>query len=322
MPCKLPGAAAWSLIGAAVLGACGANSPTGPSAATHPAGHGVSSIFLPYAPFGVAISSLGLAYITQSTTDSVATIDLAGPTVRATFAVGSLPHDIAFNASGNTAYVTNVDDGSVGVINTATGVQTKSYPLASWPLRILVGPGASVLYVTLGNGGLAVLNASTGALLATIAIGGTPNGLALDPGAGRLYVSSTAGTVTVISTATNAPIDTIMIGGFPQDVAILPGRNALYVANEQGWVDVRDLATGARTDSIPVEGAFGAAVTPDGAEVWVAQSGVGRVAIIDAATAEVIDSAWTFGTPRHIAFTPLGDAALVTNEGGYAQVIR
>jgi YVTN family beta-propeller protein len=313
---------AWPLLGAVVLGACGSNSPTGPSTATHPAGHGVSSTFLPYAPFGVAISSQGLAYITQSTTDSVAIIDLSGPTVRTTFAVGNLPHDIAFNASGSTAYVTNVDDGSVGVINTATGSQTRSYPLASWPLRILVGPGASDLYVTLGNGGLAVLNASTGALLTTVAIGGTPNGLALDTGGGRLYVSSTAGTVTVISTATNAPVDTFVIGGFPQDLAVLPSRNALYVANELGWVDVRNLVTGARTDSIPLEGAFGAAVTPDGAEVWVAQSGVGRVAIIDAATAEVVDSTWTFGTPRHIAFTPTGDAALVTNEGGYAQVIH
>jgi YVTN family beta-propeller protein len=310
------------LLAATVIGACSSNSPNETGGVTHPAGHGVASLFLPYSPFGVAISSQGLAYITQSFTDSVAVIDVTGPRVRSTFAVGTLPNDVAFNGAGSTAYVATIDNGSVGVINTATGVQTKTYPLASWPLRVLVGPGSSALYVTLGNGDLAVLDAGTGSLIKTVAIGGTPNGLALDPGSGRLYVSSTSGTVVVINTATNAPIDTFAIGGVPQEVVVLPGQDALYVANEQGWVEVRSLATGARTDSIPVAGAFGAAVTPDGAQVWVTQSSLGRVVIIDATTAAVIDSAWTFGAPRRIAFTPRGDAALIANESGYAQVIN
>jgi len=318
----LPAAATRLLIGAALLGACSSNSPSAPSAPTHPAGRGVSSTPLPYTPFGVAISSQGLAYMTQSQSNTVAVIDLAGPGVTGSIVVGNRPDDVAFNASGTTAYVTNINDGTVGVINTATGTQTTTYPVAAAPLRILVGPGSSALYVTLGNGDLVVLDAGTGAPLKTIAIGDAPNGLALDAGAGRLYVSSTAGTVTVINTATNTPIDTFVVGGYPQDVAVLPRRNALYVANEQGWLDIRDLATGARLDSIPVRSAFGAAVTPDGAQVWVTETGGGYVIMIDAATREVIDSALAFGAPRHIAFTPSGDAALVANEIGYAQVIR
>lgn len=318
----MPAAAVRLLAGITLLGACSSSSPTGPSATTHPAGRGVSSTPLPYIPFGVAISSQGLAYMTQSQFNTVAVIDLEGPSVAGSIVVGNRPDDIAFNASGSTAYVTNVDGGTVGVINTATGTQTTTYPVAAGPLRILVGPGSSALYVTLGNGDLVVLNASTGAPIKTIAIGGTPNGLALDAGTGRLYVASTAGTVTVINTATNTPIDTFVVGGYPQDVAILPGRNALYVANEQGWLDIRNLATGVRTDSIPVPSAFGAAVTPDGAQVWVTETGVGYVIVIDAATREVVDSALPFGAPRHIAFTPSGDAALVANEIGYAQVIR
>jgi YVTN family beta-propeller protein len=270
-------------------------------------------------PWGVAISSQGLAYMTRPLTDSVAVIDLSGPSVITSFQVGRRPDDIAFNSAGTTAYVTNLDDSTVGVINTATGTQTTTYPVVGQPLRILVG---AALYVTLSNGDLVVLNTSTGAVVKTIAIGGIPNGLAPDAGAGRLYVASTAGTVTVISTTTNAPVDTFLIGGTPQDVGILASRNALYVANEAGWLDIRNMTTGTRTDSIAVPSAFGLGITPDGAQVWVTQSGMGRVTIVNAATAAIVDSALTLGAPRHIAFSPSGDAALVANESGAGQVIQ
>ncbi len=307
------------LLGATILGACSSNSPSEPPATTHPTGHAVYSTSVANGPWGVAISSQGLAYMTRPLTDSVAVIDLSGPSVVTSFQVGNRPDDIAFNAAGTTAYVTNLDDGTVGVINTVTGIQTTTYPVAAQPLRIVAG---SALYVTLTNGDLVVLNTSTGALLKTIAIGGTPNGLALDAGASRLYVSSTAGTVTVINTTTNAPVDTFLVGGTPQDVAVLASRSALYVANEAGWLDIRNLTTGARTDSLPIPSAFGLGVTPDGAQVWVTQSGMGRVAIVNAATAAIVDSALTLGAPRHIAFSPSGDAALVANEAGAGQVIK
>lgn len=315
-------ASAVLLLGATILGACSSNSPSEPPVTTHPTGHAVYSTSVANGPWGVAISSQGLAYMTRPLTDSVAVINLSGPSVTSSFQVGNRPDDIAFNAAGTTAYVTNLDDGTVGVINTATGIQTTTYPVAGQPLRILVGPGASALYVTLSNGELVVLNAATGAPTTSITIGGVPNGLALDAVASRLYVGSTAGTVTVINTTTNAPVDTFLVGGTPQDVALIAGRNALYVANEAGWLDIRNLTTGARTDSIPVASAFGLGVTPDGAQVWVTQSAVGRVTIVNAATAAVVDSALTLGAPRHIAFSPSGDAALVANESGAGQVIQ
>ena len=252
----------------------------------------------------------------------MAIINLSGPSVITSFQVGNRPDDIAFNAAGTTAYVTNLNDGTVGVINTATGTQSTTYFVAGEPLRILVGPGSSSLYVTLSNGELLVLNAATGAAITSITIGGVPNGLALDAFASRLYVASTAGTVTVINTTTNVPVDTFLVGGTPQDVALIAGRNALYVANEAGWLDIRNLATGARIDSIPVPSAFGLGVTPDGAQVWVTQSARGRVTIVDAASAAVVDSALTLGRPRHIAFSPSGDAALVANEAGAGQLIQ
>jgi len=266
-----------------------------------------------------------VAYVTRPRTDSVALIALAGsgPIVMASFQVGARPDDIVFNASGSTAYVTNLNAATVGVINTAAGAQVQSFPVPGGPLRIVVGPGQNTLYVTLDNGALLVLDAATGALDTTLSVGMTPNGLALNAGAGRLYVSATgAGTVTEINTINNTIVRTWMVGGTPQDMEVLPGRNALYIANEAGWVDVRDLVTGARTDSIPAPAAFALALSPDGEQVWVAQSGMGRISVIDVLSSQVIASVETLGVPRHIAFPPLGEVALVANEAGFVQLIR
>lgn len=311
---------------AALLGACRAPSPPEPAPAPcQPSGTSVSSVALAHGPWGAAISSDGVAYVTRPRTDSVALIALAGsgPIVMASFQVGARPDDIVFNASGSTAYVTNLNAATVGVINTAAGAQVQSFPVPGGPLRIVVGPGQNTLYVTLDNGALLVLDAATGALDTTLSVGMTPNGLALNAGAGRLYVSATGpGTVTEINTINNTIVRTWMVGGTPQDMEVLPGRNALYIANEAGWVDVRDLVTGARTDSIPAPAAFALALSPDGEQVWVAQSGMGRISVIDVLSSQVIASVETLGVPRHIAFPPLGEVALVANEAGVVQLIR
>lgn len=311
---------------AALLGACSANSPPEPPPTPgHPSGTTVSSVALAHGPWGAAISSSGVAYVTRPLTDSIAVIAFAGssPTVITSFQVGARPDDVVFNASGSTAYVTNIDAGTVGVINTTAGAQVQSFPVPGGPLRIAVGPGQNTLYVTLDNGTLLVLDAATGALDTTLSVGTTPNGLALNTGAARLYVSATeAGTVTEINTTNNTIVRTLTVGGTPQDMEVLPSRNSLYIANEAGWVDVRDLATGARTDLIPAPAAFALALSPDGEQVWVAQSGMGRISVIDVLSSQVIDSVETLGVPRHIAFPPLGEVALVANEAGFVQLIR
>jgi len=289
---------------------------------SHPQGTTISSVPLANNPWGARISSQGLAYVTRPHTDSVGHIDLAGPTVLASFRVGNRPDDIWFNASGVTAYVTNLDDHTVGVINTATSTQTKTYAVAGGALRVLLGPGETTLYVTLDNGTVAVLDAASGAVVTTLVVATGPvNGIAMDPGGTRVYVSATSGTVTEIATASRTITRTFTLGGEPQDVAVSSDGNTLYTANEAGWVEFRDLQTGARTDSIPVPAAFGLALTPDEAQLWVSQSAVGALAVVDIAT-RTLTSITTLGTPRHIAFTPDGRTALVANEAGAVHVIR
>lgn len=313
---------ALGLLAGLIAASCARNS-TGPTPThpTHPQGTAITSVSLANGPWGARISSQGLAYITRPLTDSVAQIDLGGPTVTASFLVGRRPDDVWFNASGSKAYVTNLDDHTVGVINTATSSQTTTYAVAGGGLRLLLGPGETKLYVTLDNGTVAVLNAATGAVDTSLVIGSAPNGIALSPNGSRVYVSSTGGTVTEIATARDSITRSFTLGGTPQDLTVSSDGKTLYTANEAGWVDVRDLQTGARTDSIPVPAAFGLALTPDQTQLWVTETSIGVVAVIAVAT-RALTPVYTLGAPRHIAFSPDGRLALVANESGFVQVIQ
>jgi YVTN family beta-propeller protein len=221
------------------------------------------------------------------------------------------------------AYVTNLNDHTVGVINTSTRTQTTTFPVPGGAVRVRLGPGQTKLYVTLDNGGLTVLNASSGAVDTTIALGSAPlNGLALTSDGARVYVGSVGGTVSEISTATNAVTRSFTPGGTPQDVVVGPGDNTLYVANEAGWVQVWNLTTWTQTDSIAVPAAFGLALTPDGKQLWVAETSAGQVSVIDCASRTVVGTILVLGGPRHIAITPDGTTAVVANAQGAVQIIR
>jgi YVTN family beta-propeller protein len=311
------------LIAAVVVGACSSDS-TGSNAPTaHPDGTTVTATILNNGPWGAAVSSQGVVYVTRPLTDSVALVNLTGPTVTASFQVGHRPDDVAFNDAGDKAYVTNLDDNTVGVINTTTGIQTTTFPVGGQPFRILVGPGGGSLYVTRSDGYVVVLNAATGAIDTTIAVGSTPNGLALNKTTGKLYVSAAgSGFVTEINTSNNSTVRTLLVGGTPQDIAVVNSRNALYVANEDGYLDIWNLGSGARSDSVGLHAPFGLAVTPDGEQAWVTQPTSSSVSVVNLTTHEISDSIPVGGTPRHIAFTPSGKVAVLANETGAVETIK
>ncbi len=293
--------------------------PTG----LHPAGHAVYSITVGNGPWGVAISPAGIGYVTQPLSDSIARIDMATATRLAGFQVGNRPDEVIFNAAGTTAWVTNINDNTLGVITVGSSTQASTITGLVEPLRVRLGANGAKLYVTMTNDSVAVLNASSGAPVKRIGLGGVGYGMAATPSGDRVWVSASDGNVYEINTATDAVGRTITMGGVPQDVAISSDGSTMYVANEGGWVGVYSLASATRTDSVTVSHAFGLALTPDGTELWVTRAKDGMISIVAAAAGHAVtDSITTLGTPRHVAFTPSGLAALVANELGGAQVIE
>jgi YVTN family beta-propeller protein len=85
---------------------------------------------------------------------------------------------------------------------------------------------------------------------------------------------------------------------------------------------VWDLKTWTRADSIAVPAAFGLALTPDGKQLWVTETEVGRIAVVDCASRAVVETILVLGAPRHLAITPDGTTAVVANQAGAVQIIR
>ena len=127
------------------------------------------------------------------------------------------------------AYVTNVDDHTVSVIDTAT---------------------------------------TPPAVVATIPVAALSGEIAITPDGKHVYFVDSedmppSGTVSVIDTATNTVVATIPVGIFPLAVAITPDGKHAYVANE-GDDNVSVIATATNTvvATVPVVGGASGSPSP------------------------------------------------------------
>src|SRR5207237_6126611 len=113
---------------------------------------------------------------------------------------------------------------------------------------------------------------------------------------------------------TNTNVATINVGGQPGGLAFSPDGTRLYVASAYamtGGVSVIDPCTNTVLALIPVPYAQGVAVTPDGAQVYVTQPNMSRVAVIDTAAKTVVASLPIGWIPMAVASSADGARAFI-----------
>jgi YVTN family beta-propeller protein len=239
-----------------------------------------------------------------------------GYTVTATIEVGTGPDGVAVDPTSHTAYVTNVDDDAVSVIDEATNTVTATITVGGGPLTVAADPTTHIAYVTNGgNGTVSVINEASGSVTATIAVGHGPDGVAMDPTSQMAYVANGGdATVSAINEASGTVTATIPVGADPDGVAIDPASHAAYVANGgDHTVSVIDEATGTVTATIAVgEDPDGVAVDPTFHTAYVANLG-GTVSVIDEATRTVTATVPVGADPDGVAVDPTSHTAYVTN---------
>ena len=209
-----------------------------------------------------------------------------GYTVTATIEVGTTPGGVAVDPTTHTAYVTNINDDTVSVIDEATNTVTATIAVGGGPLAVAVDPAARTAYVTNGGAGtVSVIGEATNTVTATIPVGSGPGAVAVDPAAGTVYVANGgAGTVSVIGEATGTVTATIPVGSDPGGVAVDAAAGTVYVANFSGTVSVIDEATGAVTATVPVgSDPLGVAVDPSTHTAYVTNGNARSVSVISAA---------------------------------------
>lgn len=289
-----------------------------------PAGIVVQTRAMGDRPYSVAISPLGLAYVTRLDSAAVHAADPASLQLGNPVGVGNVPTDVTFSLNGATAYVTNQFDAALGVINTTTGVQTATIPMGGDPFDVIVSPDGGKVYVSTNAGRVMILNASTNAVIDTTPTGGAPMRMVFHPDGTRLYAANVLmGMVHEISHANGSILRTFVVGGTPQGMAVSPNGVDLFIANQAGRVDVWNLVTNVQQAPITLPfGGFFLAMTKDATQLYVGYLGTGAVAVIDRQTRTIVNTVVTGGSPRRIAFSPDGLTALIANQDGWVDFVR
>ena len=211
------------------------------------------------------------------------------------------------------AYITNTDDGTVSVIDTATNKVTATVKVGYLPYGVAVSSDGKKVYVT-DDGGVSVIDTTTNTVTATVPVGSKPTGIAVNPNGNKVYVTNYGdGTVSVIDTATNTVTDIITVGNGPFGVAVNPAGTKVYVANFlSNTVSVIDTTKNKVTATVNIGyGSYGIAVTPDGKKVYVTMSYA--VLVIDAATNTATDTVPVEGGAEGVAVNPAGTKVYVAN---------
>lgn len=144
------------------------------------------------------------------------------------------------------AYVSNLGDNNVTVIDTATNGVVATVTVGTQPFGVAVSPDGTRVYVANSvPGTVSVIDTATNTVVATVTVGANPRGVTVSPDGSRAYVTNKGpDNVSVINTATNTVIATVTVGFNPVGVAVTPDGTRLYVVNEgSGNVTVIDTAS-------------------------------------------------------------------------------
>ena len=266
--------------------------------------------------WGLGISSGGVIIGPGSDGAHTVVVDPAGSVLPTNGNAGGI--DVTFNSTGTTAYVANHIYNRIDIIDVASNSVTGSFTVVQ-PIAVQMSRDDQTLYV--GSGGIVVAyDVTTKAEKGRMPVSGTINAMTLHPSQPLMYVTGfDAGTVTEINTSTNAVTRSFHVAGTAQEAVVTPNGATLYVAIEGGDLAMFDLASGVQGPSISGAGGFGAALTPDGLELWVVSGGTLKMVDLGARSFR------TLALPaggRRIVFSNDASVAVLTQEGGGFMFVR
>ncbi len=281
-------------------------------------------------PVGVAFSPDGArAYVTNAADGTVSVIDTGGNAVTATIPVTPASNSAlglpAITPDGKSLYVPDLNNG-LFVVSTATNSVVATLP-GTPGIAVAISPDGTRAYVQTALSfftGVPVIDTAANAVVTTISpvdgifgigIADTPNGLTLYVAGGEFQ------DVSAITTSSNTVTATIPFTGAPEGIAVTPDGSRAYVSIIQfisgspTTVGIIDTATNTLEPTSITVGASGSsgeaivcpclAITPDGAFVYVTNSGDGTVSVIDTSMNAVVGTVTVGNTPQGIAIANL-----------------
>ena len=245
------------------------------------------------------------------------------------------PYFLAISPDGQKIYVSNLGNGTVSVVdvatNTVTGLVNDSLSAFHDNYGVVFTPNGQTAYVmnSLSPYSISIINTATNTVTGTInttaaALDGAFN-MEITPNGNYGYVAG--GTyITVVDLLTNATTQNIILpitNSEVNSIAITPDGTKAYAILDSGNLYAIDLTNntviGAVTGTFA--NSFGSAITPNGSTLYIANSTLNSVSIVDVATnaqtGTVTDlNPATFNYPFALAITPDGSTLYVVNDAG------
>ena len=228
-------------------------------------------------------------------------------------------------AAGDLLIVVNKSDGSVSLLDAASGKTRITVPVEKGPHEAEVLADGKTLAVS-GYGSrsepgryVTLIDLGTGKSISRLDLGegSRPHGLKALPD-GRLLVTAEGKRELVIADPRMGQVFRIPTGhDLSHMVAASPDGHRAYVSSlSAGVVTVIDLTARKVVANVATgKGAEGIDVTPDGREIWVANRGANTVSVIEAKTLNVVFTVSAKEFPIRVKITPDGARALVSFTG-------
>lgn len=280
-------------------------------------------------PRTVAVDDAGQrAYVANRGSDSVSVLDLAARQVVGEIALGDRPYGVVVSPDGQRLYVAEQGADRLSILDTTTFAVLKSIAVADRPSGLAISDDGRAVYVThLLSGDITVVSAPEYLVYLPII----------------LKDAQTGGTAVRSVAAPSLPLIVSTIRLWPDSnlvQSIVPSPDGLraYVPHTRSNVSNRaltfdttvfplvslvDLTTrqhlvGQQIDlgTLDPPGVglpFGAALTPDGTELWVVNAASNDISVIDLSSRQLAAHIEVGDNPRGIVLSPDGATAYVNN---------
>lgn len=253
-----------------------------------------------FSPAGLALSPDGTRlYATNPNANIVTVYSTASNALVASFAIGQLPQGIA--ADSTRIYVTLQGNAALAVYNAANFQLQTTLRVGFGPAAVAVSPTSSAVYVantyssTVSVIDPARIGTPNNPVLGSIAVPDSPIALAVSrDGRTAFVVSSAIPTLARIDLSTGAIESRIPLPFSPAGLALSDDGTRAYIPGygpRLATIDLQRNAVLRSTDLPPCATprclAMSAAVSADGKLVYVANTSLNQIAIVDAETGEL-----------------------------------